>query len=388
MNSNFDFSQLFGSLSTNFGSALPKVLGALAVLIIGLFIARIVRGAIAKVLKRSGVDSRLGSSSVSISKIVSKLVYYVIVIFVLMAVLNMMGITGALAPLQDMLAKVTGYIPNIIGAGIIGFVGYTIANIAKEAVGAISGTIESYTDKYDLGAELNLTGIIKQLVFLFVFIPLLLVALDTLNMEMISDPAKNMLNQLMSAIPNIIAAGIILFVFYIVGKFVVGIVGDLLKSMNVDSYADSLGMGSMTANSSLSTMITKGLQAFIMFFGLLTAVDRLGFTQLSDILNSILGMAGSIIFGGIILLIGNKISTLVSDYFKKSDSPAMASIARFATLGLFLAMGLKYMGLADDIVNLAFGLTLGAVAVAFALSFGLGGREAAGRQMGKFLDKF
>ncbi len=39
------------------------------------------------------------------------------------------------------------------------------------------------------------------------------------------------------------------------------------------------------------------------------------------------------------------------------------------------------MGLADDIVNLAFGLTLGGVAFAFALAFGLGGREAAGRQL-------
>ena len=42
---------------------------------------------------------------------------------------------------------------------------------------------------------------------------------------------------------------------------------------------------------------------------------------------------------------------------------------------------------ADDIVNLAFGLTLGAVAVAFALSFGLGGREAAGRQMEHWLSR-
>ena len=57
------------------------------------------------------------------------------------------------------------------------------------------------------------------------------------------------------------------------------------------------------------------------------------------------------------------------------------AVARGAILGLVLAMGLRAMGIADDIVNLAFGLTLGAVAVALALSFGLGGREAAGRQM-------
>jgi len=50
-------------------------------------------------------------------------------------------------------------------------------------------------------------------------------------------------------------------------------------------------------------------------------------------------------------------------------------------------MGLRAMGIADDIVNLAFGLTLGAVAIAFALSFGLGGREAAGRQMEHWFSK-
>jgi hypothetical protein len=50
-------------------------------------------------------------------------------------------------------------------------------------------------------------------------------------------------------------------------------------------------------------------------------------------------------------------------------------------------MGLRAMNIADDIVNLAFGLTLGAVAVAFALSFGLGGREAAGRQMEHWLSR-
>ena len=56
-------------------------------------------------------------------------------------------------------------------------------------------------------------------------------------------------------------------------------------------------------------------------------------------------------------------------------------------MGLVLAMGLKAMGIADSIVNLAFGLTLGAVAVAFALSFGLGGQEAVARLLCNMQDK-
>ena len=62
---------------------------------------------------------------------------------------------------------------------------------------------------------------------------------------------------------------------------------------------------------------------------------------------------------------------------RDSSNPALANIARFAILGLVMAMGLRAMGLADNIVNLAFGLTLGAVAVAAALAFGFGGRDAA-----------
>ena len=65
----------------------------------------------------------------------------------------------------------------------------------------------------------------------------------------------------------------------------------------------------------------------------------------------------------------------------------LGQIARLAILGMVIAMGLRAMSIADDIVNLAFGLTLGAVAIAFALSFGLGGREAAGRQMEHWLSK-
>ena len=66
----------------------------------------------------------------------------------------------------------------------------------------------------------------------------------------------------------------------------------------------------------------------------------------------------------------------------------LARIARVAILGLVLAMGLRAMGIADDIVNLAFGLVLGAVAVAAALAFGLGGRDAAGKLADRWVQEY
>jgi hypothetical protein len=72
---------------------------------------------------------------------------------------------------------------------------------------------------------------------------------------------------------------------------------------------------------------------------------------------------------------------------ERPHSALMAGLARITILGIVFAMGLRAMDLANEIVEAAFYLTLGAVAVAFALSFGLGGREAAGKQMEHWLSK-
>ena len=125
-----------------------------------------------------------------------------------------------------------------------------------------------------------------------------------------------------------------------------------------------------------------------MFGGIITAMEKLNFGQLSATLTDLFELSGHIFLGLFILIIGNQISKWVANYIDNSGSDGLASIVRFATLGLFIAISLRAMGIANDIVNLAFGLTLGAVAVAFALSFGLGGREAAGKQMESFLRRF
>jgi hypothetical protein len=64
-----------------------------------------------------------------------------------------------------------------------------------------------------------------------------------------------------------------------------------------------------------------------------------------------------------------------------AQSGLLAVAARVSILVLAGAMALRQMGLANEIINLAFGLLLGAIAVAMALAFGLGGRELAAREL-------
>jgi glucose-6-phosphate-specific signal transduction histidine kinase len=116
-------------------------------------------------------------------------------------------------------------------------------------------------------------------------------------------------------------------------------------------------------------------------------VNTLGIDIISNIFAKVLEFGGGILIGGVILVIGYFLSTLAYNKLSEHASGGIANIARIAILGLVLAMGLRAMGLADNIVNMAFGFTLAAVAVAIALAFGLGGRDAAKKIANNWADK-
>lgn len=383
--------QYFENLLETIGSYLPGVLGAILVLIIGWFIARAISNLASKLILKSGLDKKVGEGSeFNIAKAVKKLVYYVLMVIVLMVVLEMLGIHNVLGPLEDMVREFIGFIPRLVGAAVIAFAGYIIANIASELVGLASGTIEGFANKMGVNSEVSFTKIVKQLVFIFIFIPILITALDTLQLKAISEPATMMLGQLINAIPNIIAAAIILAVFYIGGKYVTSILEQLLSNLGTDNLSTKLSLDKVLGEgTSLSRLIANVAFFFIMFTGVISALEKLEFARMTETLRDLFEISGQIFFGLVILAIGNLVSLIASRAISKSEnSDFLASIARVATLGLFLAIALRSMGIANDIVELAFGLTLGAVAVAVALSFGLGGREAAGRQMEHILKKF
>ena len=375
------------------GESVPGFLGALIVLFIGWLLARGIRNLVRKGLGRTGLDNRIlrnSKANLSPEKFIAKLVYYIVMVFVLMVVLEILDVQYVLDPIKNMVNEFVGFIPNIIAAGIIGFAGYILAQVASEVVGFAGGIFDQFSERFGLTGNLNIGKIIRQLVFLFVFIPILITALDTLNMKAISEPATEMLGTFINSIPNILAAAIIVAVFFIGGKYITSILRELLHNLGADNFSERLNLGTVLGpNQSLSRLIANLAFFFLMFTGIITAVEKLGFTQLTEVLGNLFEVSGQIFFGLSIMAIGNYISTLAYRALAQSeDNQFLASLARVATLGLFLAISLRTMGIANEIVNMAFGLTLGAVAVAVALSFGLGGREAAGKQMEYILSRF
>ncbi len=375
-------SMLGGLASGKLGHALI----GLAILIVGLIVVSFIAGFIKRMLGKVGFLQRS-----NLAKPLASLIKALLTIFVLMAVLQHFGLTDVLAPLKTMLNKFLAAIPNIIGAGVIGYAGWVIAKIVSELTGVALGKVDRQLalkmgDQGTQGVKLSKIG--SSFIFAAILIPVAVSALGVLNIPSITEPASDMLNKLLAAIPNIIGAGIILAVTYFVAKFVVSMLTSVLDGINLNGMPQKLGLTGVFSDSFTPTKLVGNV---IMFFAMLTAataaVNTLGIDIISNIFAKVLEFGGGILVGGVILLVGYFLSTLAYNKLSQYGSAGIASIARFAILGLVLAMGLRAMGLADNIVNMAFGFTLGAVAIAAALAFGLGGREAAKRIANSWADK-
>lgn len=383
----------FDNFTDRIGVTLPSVIGALLILLIGWLIARGIRSLIVRLMKRTTWDEKLLKGMAGgrdTNQFVGNIVYYLLMIIVFLVVLEKLGVSSVLTPLEEMVTIFLAFIPHIIAAVIIGFIGYVLARFVSNLVNFAGQLIAKWANKAGLKQGDQVVKVIRTVVFLVVFIPILIQAINTLQLHSISDPLNALLAEFVGMIGNVIIAAVILTAFVWGGKYLTDFFIELFRNIGLDRIAEKVQIQNMIGpGQSLSKIVGNILYFFIVFFGLITAVEILGLFQLSVILFEILHVTGAIAFGVVILLIGNFISRLIYNAVIRSEkNNFIASVIRYATLGLFLGISLRSMGIANEIVELAFGLTLGSFAVVIALSYGLGGREAAGEHFREIIQKF
>ncbi|MGO2225258.1 MAG: mechanosensitive ion channel [Psychrobacter celer] len=372
---------------------IPNLIGAIAVGVIGWVIATVARTAINAALAKTSMDERLSAQAgvKPMSSTIADMVYWFILLVVLTMVLGQLELDGLFAPLTNMVDKIFSFIPNIIIAGVVFVVGYIIAKVVRGIVTNLVSTfnIQELASKAGLSEKNSLPNIAGSLAFLVVIIPTIIAALNALKIEVIARPATNMLNKIMEALPNIFMAAAILVVTFYVVRMVANIIKGLIENTEINQIPAKVGLQETMGDKKVSDLVGYAIVFFAMLFAAIAAADLLGFEPISAIIAMFIAFGANIILGAIILFIGFWLANIIAGVVERSEqgSQFLANIVRVLIMGLVLAMGLKAMGIADSIVNLAFGLTLGAVAVAFALSFGLGGQEAAARFLRKMQDK-
>ncbi len=372
---------------------LPNLIAAVAVGAIGWVIATVARNATAMGLSKTNLDAKLSTEAdiKPLSSTIADVVYWFILLIVLTTVVGRLGLDGIFTPLTNMVDKIFSFLPNAVMAGIIIIIGLIVAKIVRSLVtNLVAGlNISALAAKAGISSKNNLPSIAGSAAFLLVIIPFTISALDAMKVEAISRPATNMLNKILETLPSVITAAAVIIITYFVVRMVANIIKGLLASTELDNLPARIGMQEALGTKRLSDVISGAIVFFAMLFAVVAAADIVGFAQISGIVTMFIGFGGQIILGAIILAIGFWLAGIIAGVIERSEkgSKFLANIVRVLIMGLVLAMGLRAMGIADSIVNLAFGLTLGSVAVAFALSFGLGGQTAAGRYLARLQDK-
>lgn len=384
----------FSNMLQQFLLFIPQLLAAIVVGFIGWIVANLVKVGLQKLLDRTQLDEKL-SADVGVSPIsqnISDIVYWLILLLFLPIVLSILGLNGLLFPIQNMLNDVVSFLPNIFIAGVIVFVGYILAKIVRGIVEGLirSLNLQQQAQKIGLFKSSNLPQVLGSFIFAIIIITSLIIAFEALGIDAISQPATAMLYEIMNAIPHIIAAGLILILAYVVSRFVANLVVEVVAGTGVDEIPAKLDVQRFLGTTKVSCIVGYLIVFFTMLFAVSEAANRLGFEQVSGLISMFIHFGANILLGAVIFMVGFWLANLVANVIGRGEynsSRWLANLVRILIMGLVVAMGLRAMGIADSIVNLAFGLTLGAVTVAFAIAFGLGGRQPAERVLTNLIDK-
>jgi hypothetical protein len=204
-------------------------------------------------------------------------------------------------------------------------------------------------------------------------------ALQILQITAISDPATAMLQSIALSIKPILAALVILALAFVIARWVKTLLETVLPGLGFDNAVRALGI--MPSTTVPSKVVGAIAMTAVLIVGIMEAAHKVGGDYTAALLIQVTELGGKVIFGTVIIVVGIFLARILSNLVGSStgESGYAQTIVKYAIIALFTAIGLTFMGLADQIVMLAFGLILGSAAVATALAFGLGGRDYAAR---------
>jgi hypothetical protein len=418
-------SQPLNTFLNQIANFLPKLAAALIWLGIAWVLATVAKMAVSRVMRTFSVDERLNQEvgtapserPLLLSDTVANALYWFIFLLFLPLILEALQLQQALLPVNNLLNQILAAIPKILEAVLIGFVGWLLAMVVRRivtnllAAAGADGLGARFGISRTAGGQ-SLSWIVGTIVYVLILIPTAIAALNALDIQAISQPAVAMLNDILSAVPKIFTAALILAVAYILGRWVGDLVTNILRGIGFNNVFSWLGVqpkqplrltpSSIDPDATLlqepelpartpSEFVGIVVQVGIMLFAVVAATDVLRIPALTAIVSGIVLVAGRVLSGLVVFAIGLYLANLAFSLIASSgtrQARLLGQAARIAIIAFVSALALQQMGIGSDIVNLAFGLLLGAIAVGIALAFGLGGREIAADQIREWLASF
>ena len=318
-----------------------------------------------------------------IGKIIWKILYYVLLLIGVVAGL-------AYAWFVEKTAVnwlINDYLMNFINAGILAIVAWFIAVIARSFITKWAKSIELDKKLKSENTEVSLSETSGTVAYWAVILFFISPILEKLGQKELVAPIKSIIDNILGFIPNLLAAAIIFAVSYFVAKIIREIITNILSGVGFDKILNNIGLKNIESKTNPSKIVGTIVFSYIVLLAWVEAANSIGLTQIGEIVNNIIAFSTNVLIWIVILGIGIYIANLVADIIKStSSSKILPIIAKTAIIVLVGFMGLKQMNIGWAIIDQAFSLILGAMAVAFALAVGLGSKEVAGEEVKKIIE--
>lgn len=366
-------------------SGLPGAVGpwvlALIIIIVGYFAAKLIAGLVRKLLSKTSIDDRLakllGQDCDGCEKGVSKFVFYLLMLFVVVFALNSAGKGDAVEPLQNILDQIIGFIPGVIAAAVIGFVGWILATLAKNLLEGVL-TASKVDERLGLGENKPITSSVGLVAFFGIILIMLPTALDALKMNEISEPIGNMIDDIFSYIPFLFSGLIIFAITYLIASIIQKVLANILGSIGVDGILEKLGYngGDLIAGKPLSLILSYLAMATILVTGSAQAIEALQLDFISSLSSGFVDGYFNILVAVIIIFAGVYIANIVGQLIE----PKSAFWAKVTRIAILVFLGAAALQKADisSLTNETFQFAITATIIAAAFAAGVGGAIALG----------
>lgn len=361
-------------------------------LLVAWAIATVLKFLVVRVLNVTKLDERLGetvpgeTSPNNMNESIGKTVFWLVFLVFIPSILNNLGIGQAADSVQGLVDSIIGYIPGIIGAIIVLVLGGLFARILRQIVtGFLEGVgVDGLGERFGFSKSNDaqpLSALLGTVVYVLVFIPIVVQALDLLALPVISEIGTQLLGSVTTAIISILGAVVILFVAYYLAKFISDIVTNLLAGIGIDRLPEALGFKT-AQGANLSGVAGYVVLVYVMLFAVQGTAETFGLGAIAGIVASLIALGGNVLLGVAIFMVGIYLANVASNVITTAggeDASFLANIARWGILIFVAGIALTQAGV--PLAGQTITIILYAIGAAVALAFGLGGRDTAARQL-------
>lgn len=381
-------------LTASIERSLPDILLGILFLIIAIIAGYVVKSLIVKGTKAMKLDQKFGESTKeanSIPELLGKLGFILTVLFFLPGIFDRFGLNNISTPLTGMVGTFLGYIPRLIGAALLLFLGFVIAKIVQQLVKGFLErvNVDRLKDKMGLAEPdtsleprrnaLPLADLGGKVLYVIVLIPFIIAALEVLSIDAITNPAVLMLTSITSIIPQILAAGILI----VIGIFIAKLVGDLVENI-IDGFGISDKVADVmdepkSTGFDLGNIVGIVVKALIILFFTVQAFDLIGLSIFQSIGAAIIAYLPMILSALLIIIGGYILGSIAKRFILKMVPEARfaAIVVKSVIVAVAGLMALSHLGIGALFVETLFIAIIVSAAVAFAIAFGIGGRDFA-----------